>query len=57
VNLWEYATTEIYAQIKEDLPKEALGVSACTLKLLYFLLTDASFRIGSIRMGCVLAAE
>ncbi|KAF4182975.1 hypothetical protein CNMCM7927_009352 [Aspergillus lentulus] len=25
VNLWEYATTEIYAQIKEDLPKETLG--------------------------------
>jgi hypothetical protein len=28
VNLWEYATTEIYSQIKEDLPEEALGVSA-----------------------------
>jgi hypothetical protein len=34
VNLWEYATTEVYAQIKEDLPKETLGVSARTLKLL-----------------------
>jgi hypothetical protein len=43
VNLWEFATTEIYSQLKEDLPKETLEVSAYTLKLWYSLLTSASF--------------
>ena len=37
VNLWEYATTEIYAQIKEDLPKETLGVSAQAIVILCLL--------------------
>jgi hypothetical protein len=57
VNLWEYATTEIYSQIKEDLPKESLEVSAYSLKLSISFAYQRVIYIEPIRMGYVLAAE